>query len=241
MFDPEVISIGDSDFDSTGASYYGLSGVGEGYSYPMLRTFTFGINLTFAGVHSPSRAAAPVAATAASAASAKAAIDAAVAAAEAAAAERLAAAQKKADDEKNALQKEINALRDQLAGTPAPAPAPKNTVEVIEKESFKFNPIVAYFEIGKSTLTASEKARVAEAVRNLISAGEKINFSLKGNADAGTGNAELNQRLAKERANAVSALMRELGVSEDAYEVTYQVADISDLPELSRCVIIDKQ
>ncbi len=241
MFDPEVISIGDSDFDSTGASYYGLSGVGEGYSYPMLRTFTFGINLTFAGVPSPSRAAAPVAATAASAASAKAAIDAAVAAAEAAAAERLAAAQKKADDEKNALQKEINALRDQLAGTPAPAPAPKNTVEVIEKESFKFNPIVAYFEIGKSTLTASEKARVAEAVRNLISAGEKINFSLKGNADAGTGNAELNQRLAKERANTVSALMRELGVSEDAYEVTYQVADISDLPELSRCVIIDKQ
>ena len=30
MFDPEVISIGDSDFDSTGSSYYGLSGVGEG-------------------------------------------------------------------------------------------------------------------------------------------------------------------------------------------------------------------
>ncbi len=47
MFDPEVISIGDSDFDSTKAEYFGLSGVGEGYSYPMLRTFTFGVNLTF--------------------------------------------------------------------------------------------------------------------------------------------------------------------------------------------------
>ena len=47
MFDPEGIKIGDSDFDSTGADYYGLSGVGEGYSYPMLRTFTFGVNLTF--------------------------------------------------------------------------------------------------------------------------------------------------------------------------------------------------
>ena len=47
MFDPEVIGIGDSDFDSTGSSYYGLSGVGEGYSYPMLRTYTFGVNLTF--------------------------------------------------------------------------------------------------------------------------------------------------------------------------------------------------
>lgn len=47
MFDPEAIRIGDSDFDSTSASSYGLDGVGEGYSYPMLRTFTFGVNLTF--------------------------------------------------------------------------------------------------------------------------------------------------------------------------------------------------
>ena len=39
MFDPEVIMGGDSDFhDSTAAN---------GYSYPMLRSFTFGINLTF--------------------------------------------------------------------------------------------------------------------------------------------------------------------------------------------------
>lgn len=42
MFDPEVISPGDSDFHSgTGDSQ------GDGYSYPMLRTVTFGINLTF--------------------------------------------------------------------------------------------------------------------------------------------------------------------------------------------------
>ena len=39
MFDPEVIQGGDSDFhDATSAN---------GYSYPMLRSFTFGINLTF--------------------------------------------------------------------------------------------------------------------------------------------------------------------------------------------------
>lgn len=42
MFDPEVISNGDSDFTSgTNTS------MGDGYSYPMLKTFTFGINLTF--------------------------------------------------------------------------------------------------------------------------------------------------------------------------------------------------
>ncbi|MCF0174347.1 MAG: TonB-dependent receptor [Bacteroidales bacterium] len=42
-FDPETISNGDSDFDTTS----GLSGLGQGYSYPMQRTFTFGVNLTF--------------------------------------------------------------------------------------------------------------------------------------------------------------------------------------------------
>lgn len=45
MFDPEVIGTGDTDFDSS--TQYGLSGVGDGYSYPMLKTFTFGLNLTF--------------------------------------------------------------------------------------------------------------------------------------------------------------------------------------------------
>ena len=41
MFDPEVISNGDSDFTSgTNTS------MGDGYSYPMLRTFTIGVNIT---------------------------------------------------------------------------------------------------------------------------------------------------------------------------------------------------
>lgn len=41
MFDPEVISCGDSDFTkATNTS------MGDGYSYPMLRTFTLGINIT---------------------------------------------------------------------------------------------------------------------------------------------------------------------------------------------------
>jgi len=45
MYDPEVINNGDSDFD--GGTQTGLSGVGEGYSYPMLKSFTFGLSLTF--------------------------------------------------------------------------------------------------------------------------------------------------------------------------------------------------
>ena len=40
-FDPEVISPGDADFRSTAGSD------GDGYSYPMLGSYTFGINVTF--------------------------------------------------------------------------------------------------------------------------------------------------------------------------------------------------
>ena len=44
-FDPEGIDLGDTDFDSY--SNFGLSGIGQGYSYPMLKSYTFGVNLTF--------------------------------------------------------------------------------------------------------------------------------------------------------------------------------------------------
>ena len=42
MFDPEVIGKGDTDFGNQTSTTQG-----DGYSYPMLKTFTFGINLTF--------------------------------------------------------------------------------------------------------------------------------------------------------------------------------------------------
>lgn len=45
MYDPEVIESGDSDFASSTSG--GLSGTGQGFSYPMLKNVTFGINLTF--------------------------------------------------------------------------------------------------------------------------------------------------------------------------------------------------
>ncbi|MBL1410171.1 SusC/RagA family TonB-linked outer membrane protein [Sphingobacterium sp. C459-1T] len=45
MFDPEVIDSGDSDFASSTTS--GLSGTGNGYSYPMLKNITLGLNISF--------------------------------------------------------------------------------------------------------------------------------------------------------------------------------------------------
>ena len=43
MFDPEVINSGDSDFSTN----RGLNGEGDGFSYPMLKSYTFGVNITF--------------------------------------------------------------------------------------------------------------------------------------------------------------------------------------------------
>jgi len=40
-FDPEVIEAGDSDY------YNDKGGAGDGYSYPMMKSFTFGVNVTF--------------------------------------------------------------------------------------------------------------------------------------------------------------------------------------------------
>lgn len=44
MIDPEVIEAGDEDTNNHAKGY---NGMGEGYSYPLLKTFTFGINLSF--------------------------------------------------------------------------------------------------------------------------------------------------------------------------------------------------
>lgn len=43
MFDPEVLESGDTDFAASTTS--GLNGTGNGYSYPMLKTFTLGISV----------------------------------------------------------------------------------------------------------------------------------------------------------------------------------------------------
>lgn len=45
MFDPEVIDSGDSDFASSTSG--GLGGTGNGYSYPMLKNITVGLNVNF--------------------------------------------------------------------------------------------------------------------------------------------------------------------------------------------------
>jgi len=161
---------------------------------------------------------------------------AAVAAAEAAAA----AAKAEADAAKNkyatdndaikALQDENEALKKQLA----------NAGQGTSGDLFD-EPMVAYFNIGKSTLTTTEAERVKNAAKQILNNGDNVKFTLTGHADANTGTQAINEKLAAERAQAVYDLMQECGVSADKFTVSSEVGGPFDADELNRCVIVEKQ
>ena len=103
-------------------------------------------------------------------------------------------------------------------------------------------PVVVYFTIGKSTLSSTEKAHAEYAIKNIISRGENVKFTLNGSADTGTGSKKRNEQLSKERAQTVYNLVDELGVSrENITVVEWDGTERFATPELNRAVIIEKQ
>jgi len=104
-------------------------------------------------------------------------------------------------------------------------------------------PIIAYFQIGKSTLSTLEKEHVKYVAKNLIARGENVKFTLSGNADSKTGSAKRNQQLSEQRAAYVYKLMtEELGIDGSRFTVKANGGnDIFDSPELNRAVIIEKE
>lgn len=103
-------------------------------------------------------------------------------------------------------------------------------------------PVVVYFEIGKSTLTKKEKAHAEYAIKNIISRGENVKFTLNGSADTGTGSKARNKQLSEQRAKTVYNLVDELGVSrENITVVEWDGTERFATPELNRAVIIEKQ
>ena len=161
--------------------------------------------------------AAAVAAAEAAAAQAKAAADAAKAAAE--------AQQEKATQEVEQVKEELAVAQNQS-----------------NYDGLFDEPIIAYFQIGKSTLSSLEKEHVKYVAKNLIARGENVKFTLSGNADSKTGTAKRNMELSKERADYVYKMMtEELGIDGSRFTVKYNGGnDIFDSPELNRAVIIEK-
>ena len=168
-----------------------------------------------------------VAETAAAAAAAIAAANEAANAKQAAADKAVADAQKQADNAKNEAQQLVDEAK-KAAGA---------NIDGLFDE-----PVVVYFEIGKSTLTKKEKAHAEYAIKNIISRGENVKFTLNGSADTGTGSKKRNKQLSEQRAKTVYNLVDELGVSrENITVVEWDGTERFSTPELNRAVIIEKQ
>lgn len=90
--------------------------------------------------------------------------------------------------------------------TPAPAPAP-----VVQKADPLRRDV--FFTINKFTVTKNEMPKVDDIVAYLNEHPEaKVNVT--GYADAGTGNDRINDRLAKQRADAVVKVLKDKGIAE---------------------------
>ena len=165
---------------------------------------------------------------------------AAVAAAEAAA-NAAKAGKDAADAAKNAADAKAKALADEnakLKNELAAASAQAGDYSALFEE-----PIIAYFKIGSAKISTQEKAHIAYAVKNIISRGENVKFTLAGNADSKTGTARRNMQLSQQRADAVYKLMtEELGIDGSRFTVKANGGnDVFDTPELNRAVFIEKQ
>ena len=165
--------------------------------------------------------------TAAAAAAAIAAANNAAAAKQAAADKAIADANKQAETAKDEAKQLVDEAK-KAAGT---------NIEGLFDE-----PVVVYFEIGQSKLSKKEKAHAEYAIKNIISRGENVKFTLNGSADTGTGSKARNKQLSEQRAKTVYNLVDELGVSrENITVVEWDGKERFATPELNRAVIIEKQ
>jgi len=168
----------------------------------------------------------------ATAAAAVAAAEAAAAAAEAAK-NKAQASEKALADQNKALADENQALKDQLGKGGNGAAFD----ELLSK------PMIVYFEIGQASLSSKEKAHLDYVVKNIVSKGQNVKFTVSGNADSKTGTKARNAQLAQQRADYLFKLLTgEYGLSADQFEVKSNGGnDIFSKAELNRAVIIEKK
>ena len=141
--------------------------------------------------------------------------------------------------ELNRMREKLNRLNEENARL-ADELARKSQEKPVVKQIASANVLIV-FPIGKSTL--SNQARVSLGMlADAINAGDDSTvYTIPGYADAGTGSKELNERLSKERAEAVrDCLVDEFGVDASQLKVDYKggVENMFyDDPRMSRAVI----
>ena len=139
------------------------------------------------------------------------------------------------------LNGEINRLRDE--NSQLRNRKPENTKEVINTKEYVTYPYLVTFTLGKAEITNQEKVNL-EGIAKMIKNTPNVKFRVAGYADKGTGSEEINNQLAKNRAqNVYDLLTRVYGVpaSRLTVESNGGVDNMYlDDPRLSRSVIISE-
>ena len=146
---------------------------------------------------------------------------------------------------------ELNAMRDRLNAMNAEMEALKNqgpktvvdSVEVLKEiRTNTVAPCMVTFELNKSDLSKDARVNLGMFAEAVKGADKNIVYTVTGYADQGTGNATINDRLSKERAQVVyDCLTKEFGVDPAQLRMDYKggVGNMFyDDPKLSRSVIV---
>lgn len=130
------------------------------------------------------------------------------------------------------LKAERERLEKELAGL-------KAKPEIIETTNTIASPYFVRFELGKSALSKEARVNLGLLAEILKTTGAK--FTVSGYADAATGNKKINEKLSRDRAQAVyDCLTKEFGVPATQLEIDYKGGVDNmfyDDPALSRAVI----
>lgn len=129
----------------------------------------------------------------------------------------------------DSLQKENDALKDEVA-------AQDDVLASMLK-----GPHYVYFEIGQAKLSAKELAHFDHIVNTIVKNGKGVTFTVTGNADPATGSKARNKQLSKMRANYIANLLTDkYGMDADQFEVVYNGGmHLTDSYELDRAVLIE--
>lgn len=136
----------------------------------------------------------------------------------------------------NALSKDNDALRNQLANAKS-----ETITELVVENKILAAPLLITFPINSSKLSNEARVNLGFFAKIISEGATEVVYNITGYADEGTGNEKINNRLSKERAEAVyNALTKEFGVSKKQLQLDYKggVANMYyDDPKLSRAVL----
>ena len=224
-FDVSTLGYGGDDYNF-GVDWWSTGG---GFQYPVLRTFSLGLSITFD--NTSKRTVTTPAAASTALASALAAANAATEAAQAAADK----ARAEADALRDELAKALKA-KDDCEASKDVKPMAVRRAEALHVEDI-------YFEINQSVIRDSETFKVDNLVK-VLKANPTAKVSITGYADQGTGTEQRNYVLTKERAEVVAEALKAAGIGPGRISTEYYGTekDSSWTPENNRvavCIVND--